>query len=107
MVIATQNVRRKGLRMLAWSCAVALPVLAVAAAGPALSTMASGSDSAATLGNGALHTGNGTFATRADRLSDPTVLTGSDTTTWQVSGRPTGYTLPPPSPYAPPLPPPF
>jgi hypothetical protein len=88
--------------MLTWCGLAAIPVLAVAAAGPQL-TAALRSDAG---GQDSLRE-TWAFTTTGNRLTNPTGLTGTEVQeVWRNTAR-TGGTPPTPPPFGPPTPPPF
>jgi hypothetical protein len=93
------NVRR---RVLTWCGLAAVPVLAIAAAGPGLSTAVR-----ADAPGGMLMGETWEFNAQGNRLTDPTGLTGTEVQgVWQNTVRPP-FVPSPRGPYVPPTPPPF
>ena len=93
-----ENSRRRGARALTWACLAAVPVVAVAVAGPALSSALRGDATAAP--SGLLATEARAFGAEADGLATkPAEPTGF----WQNTTR-VPYIPGPRSPYIPPGP---
>ena len=94
-----EQIRKKALRAVTWSCVLAVPALVAALVAPGLSTALAANGTVAAP-SGLLVPETRAFGVQGNRLTDPAALMGNELPgVWQNTYRP-----PAPPPYRPPSP---